>query len=565
MIIVATFGPTTAWAGRTISYDAGEFVLEGHGRISAAEVLMYDRSGHLTWAYDGLQQWAQQRAAAEAARRATPVSAGPAAPRAQGPHAGGPQVVTNSGGQKQHRRSRRVVLAMVLTAVVALIGVAWVWPAIRWATADTADLISHLADDNAGRREEARQRLVEKGAEAVGPLREALASQDETQRVEITLALLKLGGPEALAAVVDSLGDPSERVSAAAEAGLVLAGGNATPELIGGLTSSDVSVRTRSATLLGDVGDRTASKALIKALGDQGVAVRHAAAESLGKLRVGDAAPQLVELLADSDAEVRSAAETALGQLGAAATRPLLTALQDGSNVQKAAAARVCGELKIESAASTLVGLLTSPNSELNSSAEEGLKGLGKAATKPLLDGLESPDAKARRAAAKACGRLHVKASAARLAVMLRDENASVAWAAKNALVKLGAAAVPALSSRVGSDDGELKWVAANILIRIARSDPDAIKPLIDLLHNGSIDGVAARYAFFIRLGYEGSEDMLIDALNAYGNETMCEDYLNCENNKLEKAAEEWATSRGYFITTSPISSYAGPVWGSGN
>ena len=56
-MLVATFGPTTGWAGKSISYDNAEFVLEGVGVISAAAVLEYDRQGHLTWAYEGLREW----------------------------------------------------------------------------------------------------------------------------------------------------------------------------------------------------------------------------------------------------------------------------------------------------------------------------------------------------------------------------------------------------------------------------------------------------------------------------------------------------------------------------
>ena len=56
-MLVATFRPSTAWAGRTVTYDDGVFVLEGHGRIPTADLLTYDALGQLTWAYDGLREW----------------------------------------------------------------------------------------------------------------------------------------------------------------------------------------------------------------------------------------------------------------------------------------------------------------------------------------------------------------------------------------------------------------------------------------------------------------------------------------------------------------------------
>ena len=36
---VATFGPATGWVGKKITHDSGQFVLEGHGAITAANVM----------------------------------------------------------------------------------------------------------------------------------------------------------------------------------------------------------------------------------------------------------------------------------------------------------------------------------------------------------------------------------------------------------------------------------------------------------------------------------------------------------------------------------------------
>ncbi len=47
---VATFGSTTGWQGKTIDFDGSAFVLEEHGPVTAAEVLTYDKQGHLLWA-----------------------------------------------------------------------------------------------------------------------------------------------------------------------------------------------------------------------------------------------------------------------------------------------------------------------------------------------------------------------------------------------------------------------------------------------------------------------------------------------------------------------------------
>ena len=44
-MVVATFGPTTAWLGRTITFENDAFVLQDHGPISAGDVMAYDQPG----------------------------------------------------------------------------------------------------------------------------------------------------------------------------------------------------------------------------------------------------------------------------------------------------------------------------------------------------------------------------------------------------------------------------------------------------------------------------------------------------------------------------------------
>ena len=71
-MLVATFGTTTGWAGKTITFDNGQYVLEGHGPITAQAVLEYDRQGHLTWANDGLREMVRQTASGPPAAPPTP-------------------------------------------------------------------------------------------------------------------------------------------------------------------------------------------------------------------------------------------------------------------------------------------------------------------------------------------------------------------------------------------------------------------------------------------------------------------------------------------------------------
>jgi hypothetical protein len=56
-MLVATFGPSAEWAGKTISHENGRFTLEDFGPITPQAVLEYDRQGQLLWASDGTRAW----------------------------------------------------------------------------------------------------------------------------------------------------------------------------------------------------------------------------------------------------------------------------------------------------------------------------------------------------------------------------------------------------------------------------------------------------------------------------------------------------------------------------
>ena len=81
--VIATFGPSTAWVGKKITRDHDEkvnygsevFVLEGHGAISANDIMEYDRLGHLVWASDGTRAWIASKAQASAPARASTAAA----------------------------------------------------------------------------------------------------------------------------------------------------------------------------------------------------------------------------------------------------------------------------------------------------------------------------------------------------------------------------------------------------------------------------------------------------------------------------------------------------------
>jgi hypothetical protein len=120
-MLVATFGPSTAWQGREIIWDVDHFILVGHGAIPAAGVLDYDRRGEIIWADPAYRAWAASVDSWEHGGRSSVMGAGvppPAgAPRAATPAARGNRVpgwviVVGAVG------AVALVIALVLVAVV---------------------------------------------------------------------------------------------------------------------------------------------------------------------------------------------------------------------------------------------------------------------------------------------------------------------------------------------------------------------------------------------------------------------------------------------------------------
>jgi len=125
-MLVATFGPTTAWVGKTITWDGNQFVLEGYGPVPAAALIDYDQQGHLQWASAELRSWAWTYAHWEA-------GGAPPAQAAAQPRAGAqPQAAAQPWAAAQPAAAGRPVggkkpfpvwaIVLIIAAVVILAG-----------------------------------------------------------------------------------------------------------------------------------------------------------------------------------------------------------------------------------------------------------------------------------------------------------------------------------------------------------------------------------------------------------------------------------------------------------
>jgi len=143
----------------------------------------------------------------------------------------------------------------------------------------------------------------------------------------------------------------------------------------------------------------------------------------------------------------------------------------------------------------------------------------------------------------------------------LKDEDADVRGIAAVALGNIGdASAVEPLILAFKDRDLSVKRSVSEALAEI--KDDRAVSVLDAAIHEkGSAQIVCVVYAFFIRRGIPGTEDVLIKSLNDHGDPGMAEDFLNCGNSKLAEAGRLWIKGVDQDFMHLPIRREK-PVWG---
>jgi len=395
-----------------------------------------------------------------------------------------------------------------------------------------------------------------------------------------------------------------------------------TSELIDQLASGDTQGRKDAATQLGEADDQTAVAPLITALDDKDLSVRVRAAGALGHLKDPAAvAPLSLHLVTkdDTTGELTRAAALALQEIGdpraldslmavvgvagggqgavksaiqsfgAAAIPSAVVQVMNstGSSAQAAEilagigapavdaiapylvsdnpsvcvkALDLLGKIKDPRAAGPIASLLSSDNPTVWASASKALGAMGAPAVDALLVALTTGSDNGRIQAAALLGTIRDPRAVDALAATLAHGNPAVRKSAVNALGFIhDARAVPSLITVLGDQSEDVRWAAADALVAM----PSGTESLVAAINSYSLEVIAGAYQFYIRKGIPGSEPVLNDALDSFGYVTMAEDYLNCGNDKLESAAEAWASRNGYRITHT-WGSATGPQWGSG-
>jgi len=380
------------------------------------------------------------------------------------------------------------------------------------------------------------------------------------------LALVPVGYGQAdrVSQLIEKLKHPDGRMRLQAVTELGMIGAPAVEPLIAALRDADSHVQGGAADALGEIKDPRAVAPLIAALKDGDWDVRESAAWALGKIKDPRAVEPLIATLKDAESGVRGWAARALGEIGAPAVEPLIAALKDADSGVRGWAAWALGDIKDQRAVEPLMAILKDPMWDVR---RDGAEALGKIkdprAVGPLIDALKGADAYLRRGAAEALGEIKDPRAVEPLIDALKDADADVRRNAVAALERIGTPAVEALIAALKDPDAHVRGNAAEVLGEI--KDPRSANPLLAALRQLDLAVIVAAYRFFIERGEPGSEDALIQALNAHGSGKMARDYLNCGNWALEAAAREWARQHGFKVVSWPSSGQAreGVRWGS--
>jgi HEAT repeat protein len=284
--------------------------------------------------------------------------------------------------------------------------------------------------------------------------------------------------------LIDALRDRSADVRVEAATGLMRHGPeaiHALAPLMTALVDSSAVVRANAAAALGRLGPR-AEEALIRTLGDPDPQMRRGAAIAL---RINGQAIGAISALArhlgDEDPGVRLNAARMLSRIGPCAEPYLLNALSSGSPAAREAAADALSDADKVSAAAvpTLLVSLAEPEEPVGEYVVKAFKTVGPNAVPELVAKLSSPDARVRRRAACALGKLGPAASAAMgpLTQALADYDCLVRASAAEALGRIGCpnpAVLAGLHALVNDNEPMVRRTVRDALLQL---DPEHAPP----------------------------------------------------------------------------------------
>lgn len=460
-------------------------------------------------------------------------------------------------------------------------------------------LILVMQDRECDVRSESAAALKVYGSRAVAPLVAVLSGRSAYAREGAAGALGKIGDAGAVEALCTALEDDGIRVRKEAAVALgLIADGRAAKPLIAALQDHDGTVREEAVKALGIIAPPEAVEPLVAALldGDNNSYIRAAAAEALGNIGGGGAAEHLRYVLKDPSARVRKNAAEALGKIGDAdGAGPLVELLSDSAfEVRNSAAGaldetgwtpqsedeRVRYQLAMKEwntlvevgspAVTALVEAMREEDSDVRDDIGETLRQIGAPAVEPLVAELREGDPHVQSQAATVLGGIGDRRALEGLVEVLGCNDQEVRKRSAEALGAIGdQGAVDALVNHlpdwwaggaVAEALSTLRWVPRGererIHMLVAERDFKALREEWNVTRRilmQDMDRKNSRIvenALFALLEAGGGDVVpeLVTRIESRGTAFMTEAYLNSNEPELIRAAEKWASQRGYTI-----------------
>lgn len=285
------------------------------------------------------------------------------------------------------------------------------------------------------------------------------------------------------------------------------------------------------------------------------------AAEALGNLGDKQAVEPLIAVLntpvssSASSAEIKThaAAAIALGKLkDTRAVKPLVANVKHPNSL--IATAAKTGLKDIASSNPQIVSQLLPAFKKDDATAVAALSAIGKPALEPMLVALKEPDGRIRTNAASVLADIGDPKAIAPLTKNLTD------WAS---------------SPMVGTALEKLNWQpvsdADKVHLLIAKSKGEELRNSWEMTKSVLLKDLESKdprtlyYALysFISIGGKDTTETLVKVLKEEGNKDLALAYLNCGEPTLEKAAQDWATAKGYRVIKTKQKDQKTVKWGS--
>lgn len=261
---------------------------------------------------------------------------------------------------------------------------------------------------------------------------------------------------------------------------------------------------------------------------------------------------ELIKQLKDPDLrpEDRKAAASKLGELGDTKAVPALIEVLNVPAI-KGEVINSLGKLGDPRAVPHLKTLLIrdTDNFEIFAAADALIMIGGEEAIKALVTALDDPDHPFSGFIVRELQKHVSDESLVGLGKALLSSSWETNKLACEAIREYGAKAIEYLSAALNSY-GDDKW-RSKIRLSSELADiatPEALAVLDPFIERKDIHVFRGAYRYVIEKGEQGTEEILIQALDSWGSSTMAEVFLNSGNEKLKRYAESWAKARGHKI-----------------